>query len=170
MGRSNVSTTGPYEGLYFIDNDYYVVYRENAPCAEEEEHRLQKDLALSDLQSGKWLLDEWGTNEELDDILNCFKESFTKMFPCFKDSSTFISKDKTCLLESKLFYICIEDNEWSVAIELLQKDGDDEAYEQQEQSFAGYLNGMKKALLERLPRIGYYTGPWTHGTVTREAF
>ena len=50
MGRGNVSTTGPYEGLYFIDNDYYVVYRENAPYEEEEAHRLQKDLDLSDLQ------------------------------------------------------------------------------------------------------------------------
>ena len=27
---------------------------------------------------------------------------------------------------------------------------------------------MKKALLARLPSIGVRTGPWTHGTITRE--
>ena len=27
---------------------------------------------------------------------------------------------------------------------------------------------MKAALLERLPSIGTYTGPWTHGTIRRE--
>lgn len=168
MGRGNVSTTGPYEGLYFVDNDYYVVYRENNPYSEEEDHRLLKDLDLKELQSDTWLFDDWGTNEELDDILSCFKDSFKAMFPEFEDSSAFISKDKTCLLESNLFYICMEDNEWSIAVELLQKDGDDAVFDLQRESFAAYLNGIKKALLERLPSVGYYTGPWTHGTVMRE--
>ena len=31
----------------------------------------------------------------------------------------------------------------------------------------GTLN-LKKALLARLPSIGVRTGPWTHGTITRE--
>ena len=34
--------------------------------------------------------------------------------------------------------------------------------------FEKYLAGMKKCLLERLPRIGTYSGAWTHGLISRE--
>lgn len=74
------------------------------------------------------------------------------------------------MLESNLFYICAEDNEWSTAIELIQKDSpyDDHLVGLQKTHFAKYLDGMKEALLNSLPCIGFYTGPWTHGVLTRE--
>jgi len=31
-----------------------------------------------------------------------------------------------------------------------------------------YLDAMKKILLWLFPSIGIYTGPWTHGIITRE--
>lgn len=68
MGRGNVCVTGPYEDLYYIDNNNYHVYRRNDPLDEEPEIRLMGDLDYSELTSGKWYCDEIGTSEELNDI------------------------------------------------------------------------------------------------------
>ena len=37
MGRGNVRVTGLYEGLYYIDNDYYQVFRRTDTFADDEE-------------------------------------------------------------------------------------------------------------------------------------
>ena len=82
---------------------------------------------------------------------------------------TWLDGTRRVLLENRLFYICVEDNEWSLAIELIQRDDD---YGQlaglQKRHYAHYLECMKKALLSRLPSIGIYTGAWTSRTITRE--
>lgn len=52
------------------------------------------------------------------------------------------------ILESRLFYIAVEDNEWSMAIELLQKKDpcDNHLLGLQKRYYQRYLNGMKKCL------------------------
>ena len=67
-------------------------------------------------------------------------------------------------------FIGIEDNEWSEAVKLLQKEDpySDSLSGLQKRHYQRYLDGMKKALLERLPSIGCYTGAWTSGTIKRE--
>ena len=68
-------------------------------------------------------------------------------------------------MESGLFYIAVEDNQWSLAIELIQKEApyDDHLSGLQGLHFRRYLDGMKTCLLERLPSIGIRTGAWTSG-------
>ena len=34
MGRGNVHPDGPYEGAFYIDNDYLHVYYKNGSCDE----------------------------------------------------------------------------------------------------------------------------------------
>ena len=42
MGRGNVCVTGPYEGLYYIDNDYVSIYfREDGGEFEQKYLRRQ---------------------------------------------------------------------------------------------------------------------------------
>ena len=75
------------------------------------------------------------------------------------------------ILESRLFYIAVEDNEWSLAVELVQKEeplGDVWMENLQKRLYQKYLDGMKKALLNRLPSIGTYSGAWTSGRIKRE--
>lgn len=36
MGRGNVCTTGPYEGVFYIDNDDLLVYRRNTSFTRPE--------------------------------------------------------------------------------------------------------------------------------------
>lgn len=85
MGRGNVCVTGEYEGLYYIDNDHFHVYRRDEPDSDDEfQSRLLGDLSYEELTSGEWHFDEWETSDEEDDILECFIESFTWMFRSFE--------------------------------------------------------------------------------------
>ena len=179
MGRGNVSVSGRYEGLYYIDNDHFHVYRRDEPGAECPETRLMGDLSYDELTGSEWLYDEWGTGEEEDDILECFISSFVRMFPSFKRpmKETWIKNgswgplSRRVILESKLFYIAVEDNEWSLAVELVQKEepwGLPWMENLQKRLYQKYLDGMKKALLNRLPGIGTYSGAWTSGRIKRE--
>lgn len=169
MGRGNVCVTGKYEGLYYIDRDYTDVYRRSD---DEFETRLRKELSYDELTGGDWLYDEWESEEEYGDVLDCFVESFTRMFQVFKrvDKDKWLDRSIRIILESKLFYVGVEDNEWSVAVKLLQKDDpyDNHLEGLQKRHYQQYLGGMKKALLERLPSIGTYAGAWTSGTITRD--
>ena len=80
-------------------------------------------------------------------------------------------RDRRVLLESGLFYICIEDNQWSVAIELIQKEdayGDNWMQNLQSRHHRRYLEAMKECLLNIVPSIGTYAGAWTSGRISRE--
>lgn len=73
------------------------------------------------------------------------------------------------ILESPLFYICLEDNEWSLAVELIQKEPPwCQSYAGlQSRHYQAYLKGIEKCLLDRLPSIGTYKSAWTSGRLTR---
>lgn len=176
MGKGNVSVSGLYEGLFYIDNDDYHVYRQSENLDDYPEVRLMRDLSYEELSSGDWLYDDEGTGNELDDIEESFKNDFTRMFPSFHASEYWLRNgpyggfSRRVILESKLFYICMEDNEWSMAIELIQKEDpyDDRLCGLQSRHYRRYLEGMKTCLLERLPSIGTYSGPWTSGKIVKE--
>lgn len=173
MGRGNVCVTGKYEGLYYIDRDYTDVYRRSDEVSDDEfETRLLGELGYDELTGGDWLYDDWGSAEEYGDVLECFAEGFTRMFPSFKrvEKDKWLDRSIRVILESGLFYVGVEDNEWSVAVKLLQKDDpyDNHLEGLQKRHYQQYLDGMKKVLLERLPSIGTYSGAWTSGKITRD--
>ena len=166
MGKGNVCVSGPYEGLFYIDSDYTTVLRREDDC---EDTILQKGLSAKDLSGNGWLFDDEGSANELEDVLECFVENFTHRYPSFArvEQDKWLGRNVRVILESSLFYIGIEDSDWAYAVELLQKDNPcSEGF--QRKHYKAYLDGMKAALLERLPSIGTYTGPWTHGTIRRE--
>lgn len=168
MGRGNVCTLGKYEGLYYIDNDHIHVYRDSEDMGDDPETRLMGDLDYEELTGCRWLYDEEGSMNEEDDILECFMDEFGRMFPSFKrvEPERWLDRSRRAILESKLFYIAVEDNEWSLAVELIQKEepwGDVWMENLQKRLYEKYLEGVKKALLMRVPSICPYGGAWTHG-------
>ena len=168
MGRGNVCTLGKYEGLYYIDNDHIHVYRDSEDMGDEPETRLMGDLDYEELTGCRWLYDEEGSMNEEDDILECFMDEFTRMFPSFKrvEPERWLDRSRRAILESKLFYIAVEDNEGSLAVELIQKEepwGDVWMENLQKRLYEKYLEGVKKALLMRVPGIYPYGGAWTCG-------
>lgn len=179
MGKGNCTVTGEYEGLYYIDNDHFHVYRRDEPDSDDEfQTRLLRDLSHEELTCGEWHFDEWETSDEEDNILECFIESFTRMFRSFERPAKetwltepgFGGRSRRILLESNLFYIALEDNEWSLAVELLQKEDSYDGHLSglQGRHYLKYLDGIKRCLLELLPSIGTYGGAWTSGRIMRE--
>lgn len=174
MGRGNVCVTGAYEGLYYIDNDDFHVYRRDDPNSDDElETRLLRDLSYQELTGGEWLFCEPETEGEKDDILKCFIEGFTRGFPSFRrpESTELWLKDARVILESKLFHIAVEDNQWSLAVKLLQKEepwGNVWMENLQKRLHEKYLDGMKRCLLEVLPSIKTYKGVWQSSIIRGE--
>lgn len=152
MGKGNARVHNDYEGLYYIDWDNFNSEFEN----EEGEKFIDYDMQL-------W---EW------EDSLKMFKQDFKKKYKSFTDCDEWIGRDEHAILESELFYIAIEDNEWSMAIKLLQKDtpyhwvGNIENL--QKKHYQTYLNGIKECLFNQFDTLGVYGGPWTSGTIKRK--
>lgn len=168
MGRGNVCTLGKYEGLYYIDNDHIHVYRDSEDIDDYPKTRLKGDLDYAELTGGRWLYDTEGTMNEEEDILERFMDDFTRMFPSFMrtEPDLWLGRSRRAILESGLFYIAVEDNEWSLAVELIQKEepwGDAWMENLQKRLCDKYLEGVKKALLMRVPSIYAYGGAWTCG-------
>ena len=139
MGRGNSCTTGKYEGLYYLDYDFW-----RDPDDEENEFF------------------QWGYEEDMDTMLRAIQQRFPSFSPC----DTWIDCDAHAVLENGLFYVALADNEWSIAVKLLQKQ---DWYQNLEGLQAGlyerYLEGLKNILLRMFGKIGTYAGPWTHGTL-----
>ena len=177
MGKGNVCVFRDYEGLYYIDRediDYYLKYDEDCDCYEG---CLSRNLTYDEITRGGWEYDELQSNQNYKDIIDLFIERFRKKFPSFEDMRIvssycyYFSTSADCILENGLYKVILMDNEWSVAVMLVRKEGlfsDKELLGLQKKHFDKYFNGMKDVLLDILPSIGIYAGPWTSGLLTRE--
>lgn len=167
MGRGNVCTHGKAEGLYFINKDYVDVYMKSKD--DDLKFKLLGELSYDELIGGEWEFDEDASSDAEDQVLEGFIQVFLASVPsfCRCAEGTYID-NKLVLLENGLFYVAIEDNEWSLAVELLQKEDDYVNLEGlQMRHYQTYLFRMQAALLSQLPSIDTYGGPWTSGQITR---
>ncbi len=151
MGKGNTCIFGDYEGLYYIDwNNFSNEY--------EDEH-------------GNIIQDYDFQREEWENSLYEFISDFTQKFKSFSKCNEWISRDEKAILENKLFYIAITDNEWSMAIKLIQKEqgyydkGNMENL--QAKHYKTYLNGIKECLFNQFEELGTYGGAWTSGRIRR---
>lgn len=158
--------------ILHIDNEDITVYREDDPAdGMDPESRLLRDLEYADLQN--WYWDEISSSDEEEFVVSCFASSFLERFRSFTEvgpKEQWISRTQRAILENKLFYIALEDNEWSLAVELLQKEDpyDDSLSGLQKRRYQKYLDGIRDSLLEALPSIGVYKGAWTSGVLTKK--
>ena len=109
------------------------------------------------------------SNLSIQCILKGIFDDFSHKFTSFTESS-----DSMVELESPLFTIEVEDNEWGLAIKLLQKEqsyyvkGNWSAL--QHRHYESYLKGLQECAFNYLDEIGLYGGPWTHSTLTKDEF
>mgnify|MGYP006939760574 CR=1 FL=1 len=125
MGRGNVHPDGPYEGVFYIDHDYTAVYRNvNAADDDMDDRKLRYWFGTDFPEEKGWEYDECESIDEEDYDLRLFSDDFENRFPVFSKTNKDISRTRRAILESPLFYVAVEDNEWSTAVELIQKDTD----------------------------------------------
>lgn len=164
MGRGNVCTFGKYEGLYYVDRDYidcYISKEENEDGIYIE--KMQYEMESEDYSDFDY--DDVMSNMYYEEFIQEFTSMMEKKFKSF--SST--GKDYGTIMENELFNIEIEDNEWSYAVKLIQKEHWCYNLEgMQAKHYGNYLEGIKKILLDLFPEIGCYGGAWTSGRIKRE--
>lgn len=172
MGRGNACVWNPYEGLYYVDFDDLTCYIKES---EEEpgvyDSRLGRDISFEEMN--EWQYDEAETDWMLHDFEEKFIADFTEMFPSFSEPSkrTWVSRDERAVLENELFYIVFEDNEWSLAVKLLQKENPYYVLDGlQKKHYQRYLEGMRDCLFKQFDEIGIYGGAWTSGTIRKADF
>lgn len=162
MSRGNVCVFGKFEGLYYVDRDYIDFY---VPInGEADDGKFLGELSMSEFPDYEY--DEFLSNIYYEDFINDFVYLFNKKFKSFAQTG----KEYGTILENNLFEIEIEDNEWSYAVKLIQKECwyDNHLEGLQKKHYTNYLDGIKNILLEMFPSIGCYSGAWTSGTITRE--
>ena len=153
MGRGNVCVHNDYEGLYYVDWDNFAYEFED--------------------EDGEVFIDYDHQRYEWEDSLNIFKQDFKKRFNSFTDCDEWIGREERAILESELFYIAVEDNEWSIAIKLLQKEtpyhwsGSIENL--QKKHYKNYLKGMEECLFNQFEKLGVYGGAWISGSIKRNS-
>lgn len=161
MGRGNVCTFGKYEGLYYADRDYLDFY---VPIdGEADEGKLLEEMEHNDFSDYEY--DEFISRSYYEDFISEFISLFRGKFKSFSATG----KDYGVILENDLFEIEVEDNQWSYAVKLIQKEHWCFSLEGlQAKHYKNYLEGIKNAMLEIFPSIGCYSGAWTSGRITRE--
>lgn len=164
MGRGNTCVFGKYEGLYYVDRDYLDEYYNKA---NPEEYKYRSDISYSEFD--EWEYDDIQSEINYDDfVCNLICDLKQK----FKSLQEISDKRFGDILENRLFTITIEDNEWSYAVKLIQKEQD--YYDKgnleglQKQHYQNYLNGIKECLFNQFEELGTYAGAWLHGTIRKE--
>lgn len=171
MGRGNVCVFQEYEGLYYIDSDHLHEYHRVDDESGEVEYRLMGDLSYEELTSGGWEFDYMQSHLNLEDAKVNLICSLMAKFPSLRECHTWIEHDRLALLENNLFYIAMADNEWSMAVMLVQKDHWCYDYSGlQKRHYQSYLDGIRDSLFEQFDTLGTYGGAWTSGRISRADF
>ena len=161
MGRGNVCVFRDYEGLYYVDRGYIDFY---VPIdGEADDGKFFEEMEHNDFADYEY--DEFLSRIYYEDFIYDFIYYFTKKFKSFSKTGN----DYGTIMENELFEIEIEDNQWSYAVKLIQKEDcyDNHLEGLQKKHYENYLEGIKNILLEMFPSIGCYGGAWTHGTIRR---
>lgn len=167
MGAGNVCVFGKCEGLYYVDNGFLDVYSREDEHGDKE-YRLSKDVEYGDTE---FKYDESESYFNRVDFDWHFAELMRARFPSFELVDKWISEDRKAILENGLFYVVYEDNQWSLAIELIMKEGEyggEEKVGLQMGLYQKYLKGIEDILLDMYGTVGTYSSAWTSGTITRK--
>lgn len=171
MGRGNVCTHGPYEGLYYASYGYIHVYTRYPTVTEfcdVGDSKLLNDCSMADFNNG-YEYDSFLSDGNFEEFLDTLQNDLRRMFKSLDFADYWFDRESRCILENSLFAICLVDNEWSCAVTLRQKESDwQHNYAPlQKRHYQTYLDGIKAALFQQFPVIYGYGGPWTSQRLER---
>ncbi len=163
MGRGNVCVRGKAEGLFYVDNDFLQAYR-LVGCDPDEPEIVSPREAYNRRDEAEFTFDETESELLYEDLCMNLVWEMKARFKSFDQVNKWISRTQRALLENELFYVALEDNEWSIAVELIQKEGayGDELLGLQLGLYEKYLKAIKQIILDMYGEVGVYDGAWTH--------
>ena len=138
MGRGNFCASGDLAMQWYIDYDQFT--SEDGEYDELFQHEMVN-------------------YEMVNQIMN--------RYPSFWKTNAWIRRDAHALLENKMFYIGIADNENTLAVFISSKD-EFGTGRMAIRHFEGYKKGIQKILLELFGEIYVRTSAWTSARITEE--
>ena len=170
MGKGNVVVIEQPGTQFYVDNEDFHTYTRDG-----YDPTLLRDIDLSEIEA--WTYDQGLTQDEWDDLLDNFKTELVSHIPSFTEcpDGTWLPDNsgrlgRQAILENTLFYVAIEDNEWSMAVELIPKEDVYDEYGLNGLQI-GHFDTVKRwiqdSLLDYLPKIHIRNGPWMSGTIYR---
>lgn len=171
MGRGNVCVRGKAEGLFFVDYEFLDVYRRTD--GDEDDPEYLSPMEVYHRTHGSydgWVYDEFESELLREDFEMNLIAMLQDRFKSLRKIDKWIDRYQRAILENDLFYVALEDNEWSIAVELIQKEGTwgDELLGLQIGLYQKYLKAIKEIILDLFGEVGVYAGAWTHGIERKE--
>lgn len=157
---NNVCPSGQCEGVYYIDRHFCDMYK-----GQDGELYVLKNIEANDLP--KYSYDEDESYWQFSYLLSELVVGLKKRFSSFRSVNKWVSRTRRAILENDLFYLAVEDNEWSFAIELLQKDEDYSSgtIGLQTALYKKYLDGIERVLKDLNGEVSTYAGPYCSATL-----
>lgn len=186
MGRGNVCVHYECEGLYYLDKEFLDVYRKVHKCdcghvsgfdldAEPMTERNLREAGIAydfDGSRTDYAYDEEDSRQNWDDMIEIVRERFMKQFKSFSAVDKWRKRGEVrVVLESGLFEIAVEDNEWSAAWCLLEREDIDDVGANRtfmRRHHKTYLEAIKQTLVDAWGEAIGYGGAWTHGATYRK--
>lgn len=145
-------------GLYYVDyNEIYRFHKKNSDV-------LLKQNEIPEDDASSYEFDQEASQKYFNDFIMSFQTSFCSHFSSMHPVDRY-DKKKHIIAENKLFQIILEDNNWSVAVELLPVKKSNEGL--QNQMFNSFLTGMKNALFEQFDTIYVRDASWSQIPITK---
>lgn len=148
--------------LYYVDYDFMNVYVNKN---DNNDIKVGKDpdaLAQPDI----YLFDDVLTQTRFDNFKKKFIEQMTKRFKSLKPVDKTV-KGVHYILQSDMFTVAFEDNNWSVGVELLcnKKCKNENLRAHLQPSFA---KGMRDILIDIVGEVQVRTGSWSSSTINKK--
>ena len=159
-GNCNVNTTAG-ECVFYVDNDLLQIYYNKS---NPEETVFGKELTTSTM--GQYEYDQDESQKFFEEQLNTIKSQLMKKFKSLKEADYWSGRSKHIVLENNMYGIALEDNEWSVAFELIMKiDGNPGLKKHNAKSFG---KGLRDILIKNFGTIHIRTSAWTSAELTKD--
>lgn len=152
------------EGLFYVDFKNIYMYHQNDNPATVI---LEKDLP-EDTQD-EYSFDAAMSQANFESFKTKFTKDITTKFPSIQPTDEWLDKSKTrhVIMSNKLFNIVIEDNNWSLAVELTMVPKGNQGL--QSQMFPSVLKGIRESLLSQFDTIYARNGSWSTLPITKES-
>ena len=154
------------EGLFYVDfKNIYMYHKKDNPS----QIVLEKDLPDNAQEQTKYKFDAPMSQANFEAFKTKFVDQITTQFPSMQPTDEWLNKSKTrhVIMTNKLFNVVIENNNWSLAIELTMAPKGNTGL--QAQMFPSFIKGIRTALLNQFDTIYVRNGSWDAIPITKNS-
>ena len=162
QGNCNVQ---PNETLFYVAWDDIALYENKT---NKTDIRLRQEIPQG--EEDNYAYSQISSQDNFENFKTWFLARMQKQFKSMHPCDYWLGRSKHVILENKLFMIALEDNDWSLAIELLRIGRKQPNLKGlQNQMFQNFVNGLRNNLLTYFPVIYIRTGNYLAQPVTKNS-